>query len=606
VALLGLFGRFLGKPRVGIVFDDRYAQAVPGVPMDPSRGVNILAYLLANRMVRPRDVAHPLPPRLGHVLAVHTEPYLESIEDAAVLSTIFGVPIGGAEVGPMLDWQHLAVGGTIQAARIALAARGCAANLSGGFHHAYPERGMGFCVLNDVAIAIRRLQRKGFRKRILVVDLDLHHGNGTRAVFAKDESVHTFSIHNAAWDDTPAVASTDLALGPGVGDQRYLDALQQALPPVLTAHRPGLVFYVAGTDPARDDALGDWEVSAAGMLARDRFVVDQVRAIVGPRTPLVIVLGGGYGHVSWRYSARFFGWLVLGRVVEPPDEMELTVQRYRAAVHGIDRDQARHGGADEWRLTEEDVLLTGPGAGRETRILGRYTLHGLELLLGKVGILQRLRALGYRKPTLEADFGSGLGQTVRVYGAPARGQLLMELRMRRDRRTVPECELLFLEWLLLQNPRASFSPRLPPLPGQQHPGLGLLGVVMGLLVLIAEQLGLDGVVDVPSNYFVAAVGRKHLRFLDPMAQAVFEALVEQFRGLPLVEAERLLDGRVVNVATGHILRWAPSPMVIPVSGRLVELVKGEAYEAARRAARSGIELKVLGRPDARPRTARSP
>ena len=168
------------------------------------------------------------------------------------------------------------------------------------------------------------------------------------------------------------------------------------------------------------------------------------------------------------------------------------------------------------------------------------------------------------------------------------------MRMRRDRRTVPELELLFLEWLLLQNPRARFSLRLPPLPGQQHPGLGLLGVVMGLLVLIAEQLGLDGVVDVPSNYYVAAVGRKHLRFLDPAAQARFEALSALFAGLPLADAERLLHGWAVDARTGSTVRWEPTPMVIPVSARLVRRLKGEAYDVARRAARSRLELKLLG------------
>jgi len=576
-----------------VVFDQRYAQAVPGVPMDPSRGVNILAYLLGRRLIRRADVSRPVAPPLRNLLRVHTVAYLESIENAAVLSSIFGVPVRDSEVGRLVEWQRLAVGGTIQAARMALAGRGCAANLSGGFHHACRERGGGFCVLNDVAIAIRRLRAKGFRKRILVVDLDLHQGNGTREIFAGDTSVHTFSIHNTSWDDAPAGSSTDLSLGTAVGDARYIEALREALPPLLADFRPGLVFYVAGTDPAWDDALGDWNVSADGMLYRDRFVVVQVRSICGPRTPIVIVLGGGYGHASWRYSARFLGWLAKGLVVEPPDEMELTVQRYGPVVRGIHRDLARQSGA-EWRLTNDDLLGIAPGEARETRILGRYTLQGIELLLAKVGILERLRALGYRTPVLDADFGSGLGQTLRVYGSEQREELLIELRMRRDRRTVPEFELLFLEWLLLQNPRARFSPRLPPLPGQQHPGLGLLGVVMGLLVLIAEQLGLDGVVDVPSNYYIAAVGRKHLRFLDPAAQARFESLSQLFLGLPLADAERLLQGSVVDAPTGTIVRWEPAPMVIPVGARLARRLKSEAYDAARRAAKSRLELRLLG------------
>jgi hypothetical protein len=230
---------------------------------------------------------------------------------------------------------------------------------------------------------------------------------------------------------------------------------------------------------------------------------------------------------------------------------------------------------------------------RETRILGRYTPQGFELLLEQVGVLRRLRALGYTAPVMDVDFGSGLGQTVRVFGEAGRVHLLIEMRVRRDKRIVPDGEVLFCEWLLLQNPGATFSEREPPLPGQQHPGLGQLGVIVALLVLIAERLHLDAVANVPSHFHVAMVGRKHLSFVDPVVQARFEALAELLKGLSLAEAERALaEGRVVDAATGQMVSWEPAPMVIPVSERFRERVRSAGYEGERRAALERLRLRL--------------
>jgi acetoin utilization deacetylase AcuC-like enzyme len=599
------FARFVGPPPLSVVFDERYRIAVPGVPMDPGRGAQVLAFLLDRGLVRRRDVHHPLPTSLRNLLRVHTADYLDSLQDAATLTSILGVPVPENQVAEVLALQRLMVGGTIQAVRLAVARRRPAVHLGGGFHHAAPSRGMGFCVYNDVAVAIRRLQAKGFRLPVLVVDLDIHHGNGTRAAFADDPTVHTYSIHNQPWDDLPAIASTDIALGSGVADATFLAALRDTLPEVLAAHRPGLVVYVAGVDPARDDHLGDWALSGRAMLERDRFVVEQVRARCGHDARLAVVLGGGYGHNAWRYTARFLSWLAFGHAFEPPDDMELTMRRYRGVVRRVDRQltaSTARAQPEEPLLTAADLFGPEPGAPRETRVLGRYTPEGFELLLERVGIFHTLRTLGYASPLLDADWdATGLGQTLRVYGEPDRRHLLIEMRLRRDRRLVPGAEVIFVEWLLLQNPRGRFRPQMPPLPGQQYPGLGLLGAVVGTLALVSERLGIDGVVNIPSHFYVAAVGRKHLRFLDPMAQARFEALSELFEGTSLAEAERLLDGRVVETNTGRIVRWEPAPMVIPVGGGLRHVIGGPDYEATLAAARAALALKVLGRPSPVPR-----
>lgn len=595
--LLQVVRRLLGPPGLSVVFDERYGRAVPGVPIDPARGAQVLAFLLDRGLVGRPDVHLPVATSLRNLLRVHTPDYVESLQDPATVSAIFGLPLNNSQAQEIVELQRLVAGGTIHATRLAIARRCTTIHLGGGFHHAAPDRGAGLCVFNDVAIAVRRLQAKGFAHKVLVVDLDLHHGNGTRTAFASDPTVHTFSIHNRSWDDRPAVASTDVALGSGVTDVALLAALQEHLPPVIAAVRPRLVFYVAGADMAADDALGDWKVSAEGMLARDRFVTMQVRALRGP-VPFVIVLGGGYGYGAWRYTARYLGWLASGREQPLPDDMEIILHRFRPVARELSEHALRSaagGGSEprsEWSLTEDDIPGLVPDAGRDTGVLGHYSPQGLELLFERLGVYERLRSLGFTSPVVEVAAGVNGQHTVRVFGARGRRDLLIELRLGRSRSAVPGCEVAFVEWLLLQNPRSRFRPDRPPLPGQQHPGLGMLGLMAGTLVLACEQAGLDGVAHVLSHYHLAMVGRWHLRFLDAAAQARFDALGVALEGLSLADAERALAaGRVVD-ETGAAVRWTAALAVMPVRERLRHMVEGAERDAAVAAAREGLRYRL--------------
>lgn len=580
--------RFLLRPsELSVVYHPAYARTVSGVPIDSARADRTLAFLLDEGLIRRRAVTQPIPASLENILRVHTPRYLDSLQNAATLEQVLGAPVRDEDVGAIIDHFRLVVGGTIQATRLALAGRRLIAHLAGGLHHAAPDRGMGFCVFNDIAVAIRRLQARGFQGRVLVVDLDLHDGNGTRLCFAQDPTVHTFSIHNATWDDTPAVAATVLALGSGVDDARLMTALRETLPSVVAAHRPDLVCYVAGCDMAADDRIGDWKLSVAGMLERDRFVIDTVRR-VSPRAPIVLLAGGGYGTGAWRYTARTAAWLAAGRNIEPPDDMELILRRFRP----IARSLAPAAGLDSFGLSEEDLGLGG-AARHETRVLGHYTPHGLELLLERLGFVDRLRGMGFRHPLLHVDFGSGLGQTIRLYGDAGRVELVMELRLSRNQRVVPGMDLAFIEWLLLQNPRRRFGPNQPRLPGQEHPGLGLLGEVAAWLVVACETIPLDGLGFVPAHYYTAVLGRQYLRFVSAQAQARFDALHEALRDLDLGAASRALDQHRVRDAAGHVVEWPVEPMVMPVSERLKALVQGSGYEAAVARARAGLALPFV-------------
>jgi acetoin utilization deacetylase AcuC-like enzyme len=589
--------RWLRRPGVTLVYHRGYGGSFPGVPLDSQRGERILAFLDQEGLYDPRDVSVPRPPSIRNLLRVHSESYLESLQQPETVQKIFGVGFDDEILEQVIQMQRLMVGGTIQATRLAQRSGGIAVNLGGGMHHADRDSGRGFCIYNDVAVAVARLRGKGFKEPVLVVDLDLHDGDGTRAVFAQDPTVHTYSVHAEHWRETDAVASTAIALGPDVGDETYLGTVLKTLPDVVAEVGPGLVIYLAGVDVAADDLMGGWRVTAQGMLSRDRFVLDTVRS-KGHAVPLVVVLGGGYGDASWRYSARMLSWLLAGRVIEPPRNEDLTLFRYRRLRQLLDpRALTSEGDGFSWNLTDEDLAGILPGSRRPTRFLGYFSRQGVELVLERFGILDQLRVRGYPHPEVEVDLGHPLGQTVRVWGDEQHQCLLAEARVRRDQRVVPGHEVMVVEWLLLQNPRAEFGPYRRPLPGQKHPGLGLLKEVLGWLLVVAEMLDLDGIYYAPSSYHVAAQSRTVVRFLKPEHEARFREMERLLEGVPLgVASQKVERGELVWSDSGEPLTWEGYPMVLPVSDRMKELVYGSGYEE-RVAAESGrVRLRLAGDP----------
>ena len=220
---------------------------------------------------------------------VHSAGYLKKLrtntlsdEDVATLELPWTSPLAGV--------FRLMVGGTCGAAAAALD-DGLAAHLGGGLHHAFASHGEGFCPLNDVAVAIRVLQRDRGLRRAAIVDCDVHHGNGTSMIFERDPDVFTFSIHQQLnYPFFKPRSDLDVGLENGAGDERYLDALSGALPRVFES-RPEIIIYLAGADPFEHDRLGGLKVTKAGLAERDRLVLAAARE---RGVPVVTVLAGGY------------------------------------------------------------------------------------------------------------------------------------------------------------------------------------------------------------------------------------------------------------------------------------------------------------------------
>jgi acetoin utilization deacetylase AcuC-like enzyme len=225
------------------------------------------------------------------LLLAHTADYLERMERGA-LSRREALALGLPWSPELVERARRSVGATVLAAEAALA-EGAAANLGGGTHHAFPEGGRGFCVFNDVVVATRVLRRSGRVRRVLVVDLDVHQGDGTHAAFAGDETAFTFSVNgfrNYPLRRVPG--DLDLDLDDGTGDERYLDAVARLVPEAVERGRPELCFYLAGADPYAGDRLGRLALSQAGLAERDRLVRDLLAAA---GVPVCVTLAGGYG-----------------------------------------------------------------------------------------------------------------------------------------------------------------------------------------------------------------------------------------------------------------------------------------------------------------------
>ena len=248
--------------------------------------------VLANGLVAPSLLHEPERASLDALRLVHTERYIDALV-TGTLSDAEQRRIGLPWSEFLVERSFRAVGGTCEAASAALD-YGVTMNLAGGTHHAFPDHGEGFCVFNDVAVAIRMLQRDGRIRRAAVIDLDVHQGNGTHAIFADDRSVFTFSMHGGRNFPFRKVPGTlDVELADGTGDDAYLGALAENLPGVLTASAPDLVIYLAGSDPHEGDRLGRICLTFDGLARRDAMVLDACRDV---GIPVAVTIAGGYGR----------------------------------------------------------------------------------------------------------------------------------------------------------------------------------------------------------------------------------------------------------------------------------------------------------------------
>ncbi len=280
------------ESQMKVCYSDRYL-----VPLIPTHPFPMQKYrLVRNRLLEEGSITHwhLIEPALADdedILLVHDRDYWLRCKNGALTAAEIrriGFPWSSA----LVQRSQASVQGTLTAARHALR-DGVASNLAGGTHHAFPAHGEGYCVLNDMAIATRVLQRDGLARRVAIIDCDVHQGNGTAAIFNGDADVFTFSMHGEKNFPLRKERSTvDVNLPDGIGDEAYLQLLTQHVPAILHEFQPDFVFYQAGVDPHERDRLGKLKLTHEGLRKRDEFVIGECRKV---GIPVVTTMGGGYG-----------------------------------------------------------------------------------------------------------------------------------------------------------------------------------------------------------------------------------------------------------------------------------------------------------------------
>ncbi|HJQ67677.1 MAG TPA: histone deacetylase [Blastocatellia bacterium] len=272
-------------------YSDRYVIKLPDNHRFPIIKYSMIRdRLVSDGTLRAAEIAEPKLARREEILLVHSADYYDRLACGQLTPRELrrlGLPWSEA----LVSRSRFSVAGTIAAAHAALA-EGVAANLGGGTHHAFRDHGEGFCVLNDIAVAIRLLRAEGLIRRASVIDCDVHQGNGTAHIFADDPEVFTLSLHGEK--NYPLVkqqSTLDVGLDDGTRDKDYLDALAVALPRAIERFRPDIIFYQAGVDPFEGDRLGRLALTHDGLRERDLLVFNHC---IKYRVPTVITLGGGY------------------------------------------------------------------------------------------------------------------------------------------------------------------------------------------------------------------------------------------------------------------------------------------------------------------------
>jgi acetoin utilization deacetylase AcuC-like enzyme len=275
-----------------LIYDERYDLNL-GAHVFPSQKYRLVyERLLQEGIASQEDFLKPMPASDEDILRVHSQDYLYKLKSGSLTrAEVMRMEVPYST--ELIEACWLAAGGSILSARRALEG-GFSANLGGGFHHAYPDHGEGFCVIHDVAVAIRKMQADGAIERAMVVDTDVHQGNGTAAIFGGDETVFTMSIHQEHNYPYPKPPSTvDVNLPDGMGDADYLAILEKYLHRSFDEFSPQLLFYVAGADPYGEDQLGGLALTMEGLARRDALVMGYAQR---NQVPTAVTLAGGYAR----------------------------------------------------------------------------------------------------------------------------------------------------------------------------------------------------------------------------------------------------------------------------------------------------------------------
>ncbi|MCL2012716.1 MAG: histone deacetylase [Cystobacterineae bacterium] len=573
-----MLGRwFQRRKALGLWFHAAYRLPLALSGISIRRPEEVLYFFLKYKIVLPKKVHTPKPISYASLSHIHTEEYLHSLSRPGVLAHIFAVDANELMEAELLHSLRLACGGTVEAAHWSLQTKCPALNLLGGFHHAAPSRGAGFCALNDLAVAIAELREQGFKGPINILDLDAHPPDGTAECLKSLGHVWMGSLSASLWGTLPGVDET--LLPEGSGDTSYLEALKCLLARMPLAE---LNFVLAGGDVLADDPLGQLSLSLAGVRQRDQMVASKLN-----KQPSVWLPAGGYGPHAWKVFAGTGLALAYGSLHPIPEHFEPMAERFQ---YTSKRKKKKRGTLRESIQLGEVELgeALGNAPKGPLKLLGVYSSEAIEFALERFQFFHVVRRLGYSEFRLELSRKDAWDK-IRVLGQCALGLVLLaecELGIGR----IKERPVLYINWLTLCHPMAKFRENRPQLPGQSFPGLGLSTETAHFLLLLAKERHLDGVVFKPSWYHMAYAARRLCRFVEAQRQGRFLALMRDLERWPLLVATQALAQGKVQL-NGQPYVWEPLDMVHSLHAKFSEELNSEQADIAAEAQRCHFSLE---------------
>ncbi|MFT6160124.1 MAG: hypothetical protein ACJARS_003146 [bacterium] len=484
------------------------------------------------------------------------------------MSRILGLEPALFSTASIIEMWRRATGATSDALAWAVDTGGCAAVLSGGFHHAHPASGTGFCGVNDVAVAVRVLRLRGYTGKVAIVDMDAHPPDGIAACLEPErDGVRLISVGVESNWETPDWVF-DHRVPSGGGDVAYLKAVDKAIGDL---GKPDVVIVLAGADPLDGDRFGGLATTPEGLAERDR----RLFAAIGD-LPTVLLPAGGYTAGAWRVFATAIATFA-GRSETPDLAFDPLMNRTRRIMRTLDPHELGELGDSEAWLTGADLTGALGLPSQENRFLGLYTEQGIAYALTRYGMLDTLHRMGFSGLNVHVDAQSS-PHLLRI-SAVVKGEKAVLFELSARERRIDDLDTLFIDWLTLRDPRVPFASDKPRLPGQDAPGLGLGGQALVLVRALAERSNKDAVSLVPSHFHVAWMVRDWFLFLDPIREGRFRAVIDGTLRQPLHRVSERLDGTGIPTELDEVLIWNPGPMVWPLTAAAHRTIADNAKEA---------------------------
>lgn len=307
---------FRRKAKAFLVYSIEYNIGLSGQSnseiLDVYKFKRIKERLLNERAIKQKQIILPGTVDNLDLQRVHSPKYIKQIQDPIFVNNALKLNVNDPWDNSLLEYFKIVTAGTVTATIKAIESKRPVFNLGGGFHHAKYQQAEGFCLINDIAVAIEKARAEKSIKKVLIVDLDYHQGNGNLDIYKDDPDVYTFSIHADTWLEQKAIANRDIQIKSNITKKEYLQLIKANLKEIEKEFQADLIFYVAGSDPYKHDALADMQIGRKAMLKRNLSIL---KFAWKRRIPLVVVAGGGYGPKSWKIYYDFISHALKGTYV---------------------------------------------------------------------------------------------------------------------------------------------------------------------------------------------------------------------------------------------------------------------------------------------------